>query len=589
MQDEHVMENNHTTGRESGGIDGRALMQTRLRHLENELRLLREEYREKARNYYQLYSRMEEKVEERTAELRNLQRALEIKNRQLEIIFDSSPVIIFYVNARGEYERVNRRFAAMVGRPVTDVVGKTPAELFPRQEAGPLGGDPGTLTGAGPACNMPARVSTPEGERELIVDLVPDLDERGVPRGLMGFATDVTGLKRAEAERGSLQKRVARAEKMEAIGLLAGGVAHDGNNILTGISGYLELLNMRIPEDDPNRRYIQGTLEATRKMGQLIDDLLTLTRSVVTRKKVLNLNEVVRDYLGSPMCRNLQSTHPEVRIEEQLQPGLLNMWGVSGHLVKMLMNLVTNAAEAMPKGGEISITTTNRVVDHPVEGYDRTIPEGRYVVLTVADQGTGIKDEDLGRVFEPFYTTKKSGRSGTGLGMALVYGIVKDHRGYLDLRSIPGRGTTFTIYFPVTGKQPEGEGSPLPEAQYLGSGQRVLVVDDVDAQRELLAEILARLGYQVEAVGSGEEAVEYLRDNRADLVVLDMIMDPGMDGLDTYRSISALRPGQRALIISGYARTERVSEAQRLGAGRFVKKPYTVETIGRAVYEELNR
>ncbi len=564
-------------------------LETRFRHLRNELQLLREEYRGKAHNYYELYSRMEEKVEERTAELRELQRKLEVKNRQLEIIFDSSPVIMFYMNARGEYVRVNRRFAAMLGMSVTEVAGKTHAELFSQPGAGPLGEYPGMLSSVRPVYNINARVKTPEGERELIVDRVPDLDEQGQVRGVMGFATDVTELKRAEAERRSLQKRIARAEKMEAIGLLAGGVAHDGNNILTGISGYLELLNMRIPEEDPNRKYIQGTLEASRKMGQLIDDLLTLTRSVVTRKKVLNLNEVVLDYLSSPMCTNLQSRHAGMLIEEQLQPGLLNIRGVSSHLVKLLMNLVTNAAEAMPEGGTARITTTDQVMDRPVEGYDRTIPEGQYVVLTVSDEGTGIGDADLGRIFEPFFTTKKSGRSGTGLGMALVYGIVKDHRGFIDLHSTPGEGTTFHLYFPVTVEQQKEEGKPRAGEQYLGNGQRILVVDDVDAQRELLSEILSRLGYQVKTAGSGEEAVAYLQKNQVDLVVLDMIMEPGMDGLDTYRRIRALRPGQRALIISGYARTERVTEAQRLGVGRYVKKPYTVETIGKAVRDELIR
>jgi nitrogen-specific signal transduction histidine kinase/CheY-like chemotaxis protein len=404
----------------------------------------------------------------------------------------------------------------------------------------------------------------------------------------MGFATDVTELKKAEKERRALQDRVARSEKMEAIGLLAGGVAHDGNNILTGISGYLELLNMRIPSDDPNRKYIQGTLEATRKMGQLIDDLLTLTRSAVTRKEIISLNDVVTDYLSSPMCKSLLGIHEKVRIDERLQPSLLNIMGVSSQLVKLVMNLITNAAEAMPGGGSIEVTTSTHVLDQPVEGYDRSIPQGQYAALTVSDQGTGISDSDLSRIFEPFFTTKKTGRSGTGLGMALVYGIVKDHKGFIDVKSEVGKGTTFTILFPVTMKEPVEESGELP-GQYLGRGQRILVVDDVSSQRALLSEILTRLGYVVEAVSSGEEAIEHLKKEKADLVVLDMIMDPGIDGLETYRRILDLHPGQRALVVSGYAKTERVSEAQRLGAGPYLKKPYTLQNIARAVQEELSR
>jgi CheY-like chemotaxis protein len=245
------------------------------------------------------------------------------------------------------------------------------------------------------------------------------------------------------------------------------------------------------------------------------------------------------------------------------------------------MNLVSNAVESLSSGGRVVVSTKNEYIDRPIPGYDE-VREGDYAVLTVADDGVAIADEDLEKIFEPFYTKKAMGRSGTGLGMAVVWGTVKDHDGYLDIESTEGRGTTFTLYLPVTRRELEEEGSVSIEA-YRGHGERILVVDDVSQQRDIASALLTRLGYTVGVVSSGEDAVKYLRNQAVDLLVLDMIMDPGWDGLDTYRKILRVRPEQKAVITSGFSETERVREAQRLGAGPYVKKPYTLEGIGQAV------
>ena len=258
------------------------------------------------------------------------------------------------------------------------------------------------------------------------------------------------------------------------------------------------------------------------------------------------------------------------------------------HLSKTVMNLVTNAAEAMPKGGTIVITTHSQYIDSPIRGYD-DIKEGDYAILTVSDTGIGISSEDIQRIFEPFYTKKVMGRSGTGLGMAVVWGTVKDHKGHIDIQSTPGQGTTFTLYFPVTRKELRGQEEALPIEGYMGKGASIVVVDDVEEQREIASRILKKLGYAVTAVASGQEAVEYMKNNSADLLVLDMIMDPGIDGLTTYRKILELHPAQKAIIASGFSETERVKEVQRLGAGTYVRKPYTMEKIGLAVKEELEK
>jgi len=564
-------------------------LETQIRHLTNELRLTREEYEHTTKNYFDVYSNMEKKVGERTRELKRLHKILETKNRQLQIMLDSSPVMIFYKDAAQKYIRVNKKFSRNLGVPVKKIVGRSYAELFPGNEHHIFGDDSEVLQTKEPVLNRADSIDTPEGQRQIMIDKIPYKDTEGNLIGIIGFAVDVTDLKKAEKEKRELQQRIARAEKMEAIGLLAGGVAHDGNNMLTGISGYLQLMKMNLPEDDPNREYIDGSLEASHQMGHLINDLLTLTRSVVTKKEVVNLNDIITAYLGSPLYQDLKNFHCEVTIETELAPDLFNIQGVPTNLTKTIMNLVTNAAEAMPDGGTVRMATRNQYVDKPINAYDLRIEDGDFVVLTVADSGIGIAAADLNRIFEPFYSKKVIGKSGTGLGMAVVYGIVKDHEGIIDVQSIEAQGTTFEIYFPITKEEISKTTTIVPIDEYLGNEQKILVVDDIKAQRQILSEILTQLGYEVETVSSGEEAVEYMKEHSADLLILDMIMDPGIDGLDTYKKILELHPGQKAIIASGYSKTERVKEAQKLGAGQYVKKPYTFEKIGMAVRAELDK
>jgi CheY-like chemotaxis protein len=373
---------------------------------------------------------------------------------------------------------------------------------------------------------------------------------------------------------------------MEAIGTLAGGVAHDLNNVLSGLVSYPELILLDLPKDSPLRKPVLTIQKSGEKASAIVQDLLTLARRGVAISEVVNLNHIISDYLMSPEHQNMTASHPGVDIEVHLTPSLLNILGSPVHLSKTVMNVITNAAEAMPEGGTIRISTSNRYLDVPIRGYD-DIEEGDYVTLMVSDDGIGISPEDIDRVFEPFYTKKVMGRSGTGLGMAVVWGTVKDHKGYIDLQSAIGKGTSFTLYFPVSRKALDIETHQKTIQHVMGNGETVLVVDDVEEQREIASEMLNKLGYSVSTVASGEEAVAYLKSYGADLLILDMIMDPGIDGLDTYKQIIHFHPGQKAIIASGYSETDRVKEAQRLGAGTYVKKPYTIEKIGIAVHAEL--
>jgi len=280
--------------------------------------------------------------------------------------------------------------------------------------------------------------------------------------------------------------------------------------------------------------------------------------------------------------------HSKVTVETSLQPDLLNIMGSPVHLSKTIMNMISNSAEAMPNGGKIIIATENRYIDKSIKGYD-AVDEGDYATLTVTDTGIGISAEDIERIFEPFYTKKTMGRSGTGLGMAVVWGTVKDHNGYIDVLSELGEGTTVTLYFPITRKNLPLEIQSISAEEYKGNGESILIVDDIKEQREIASGMLTKLGYNVNSVPSGEDALAYMQENAADLLVLDMIMNPGMDGLETYEKILQFHPEQKAVIASGFSESDKVKKAQRIGAGTYVKKPYSFEKIGLAVKGELSK
>jgi PAS domain S-box-containing protein len=413
------------------------------------------------------------------------------------------------------------------------------------------------------------------------------LDDPGVA-GFVMNVRDVTDRIQAEQESKRLEERLNRAEKMEALGTLAGGVAHDLNNALGVLIGYSELMLAAIDETSPVRSHVRNVIRGGEAAAAIVRDLLSLARRGVQTAKVLNLNTVIRSCLRTPEFEKLCSSHFQVHVETDLDENLLNILGVPALLGKTVLNLVSNAAEAMPGGGELTLRTANRHLDRPIRGYDH-VREGEYVVLTVSDTGKGIAAGDMKHIFEPFYTKKAMGRGGTGLGLAVVWGVVKDCGGYIDVQSDAGSGSTFTLYFPVTAEPVADEKISVPISHYMGRGESILIVDDVQAQRELAAAMLARLNYRVAKAASGEEAVEYLRAHKADLLVLDMIMDPGINGLETYRRILEIHPGQRAIIVSGFSETDIVSRAQALGAGEYVKKPYALERLGLAVRRELDK
>ncbi len=391
---------------------------------------------------------------------------------------------------------------------------------------------------------------------------------------------------KAEKEKQLLQQKIHRSRKMAALGLLAGGVAHDLNNILAGIIGYPDVMLLDLPEESPLRRPLLSIRDSGERAAAVVADLLTIARGAASDKNVLNLNDLIEDYLQSPEHQNILAHYPDIVVKTTLASDILNISCSESHIRKTLMNLIINGAEATHKG-TLTIGTENRALDRPLAGYDDII-KGEYVVLTITDTGSGIPPQDLEHIFEPFYSKKKMGRSGTGLGLAVVWNSVQDHNGYINVSS-SDKGTCFELYFPISREQAYSPEASPTLASLQGNGERILIVDDEENIRTMASHMLDALGYTTTAVSSGEEALSYLKENKADLLLLDMIMDPGINGRETYEKALDLNPDQKALITSGFSESGEVKQAQELGAGRYIKKPYTIEKIGEAVYEELNR
>jgi PAS domain S-box-containing protein len=396
---------------------------------------------------------------------------------------------------------------------------------------------------------------------------------------------DLTVQKQAEKERLLMEEKLRRAQKMESIGLMAGGVAHDLNNILSGIVTYPELILMSLPVDSPLQQPLKAIRESGKSAAAVVEDLLTLARGVTSNRVIGNINEILAEYLQSPEFRNLQSLHGQVTFHVEQEPHLLNIKCSSIHIKKCIMNLMTNAAEAITENGEVIVTTRNQYCEAPLPGHPE-MRHGEYAVLIVADNGTGIPEESLERIFEPFFSRKVVGRSGTGLGLAVIWNTVQDHQGGITVKSGKG-GTTFELYFPATREGLPSLPGSIDIERYQGKGESILVVDDDSGQRTIALQILDRLNYRGHSVSSGEEALVYLNREKADLVILDMIMTPGMNGCQTFKKILELHPRQKAIITSGYAESRDVQEALDMGVRRFVKKPYLVGTLAVVIKDTL--
>ncbi|GEM_PF-3371767 len=430
--------------------------------------------------------------------------------------------------------------------------------------------------------NEPIKFNKDIQDTPFYFTVSPIHDAQGTLQRILVIGTDLSEVKR-------LEQKLQRAQKMEALGAMAGGVAHDLNNILAGLVTYPDLLLQQLPEDSPFRRPIEIIRRSGERASEVVQDLLTLARGNIKAKDLVDLNSIIEEYLDSPGFKNIEAEGGRFSVELNLAQDLMKVEGSSIHLMKMIMNLVTNAAEAISDRGIVRISTENVSLNRPVTGYDEIKP-GNYVKLTIEDNGSGIAPEDLPHIFEPFYSKKTMGRSGSGLGMAIVWSTVEDHGGYIEVQSEQGKGTRFTIYLPASSKHPETavhkEKKQEPPS-WKGKNESILIIDDMEQQRSLVSEILSTLGYETATADSGKEAVKLCSQRCFDLIILDMILDADMDGLDTYREILKVCPGQKAIIVSGYSESQRVKETMTLGAARYLRKPYSMKVLSAAIRDVL--
>jgi signal transduction histidine kinase/ActR/RegA family two-component response regulator len=398
--------------------------------------------------------------------------------------------------------------------------------------------------------------------------------------------TDGTERKKADDARLELAEKLERAQRMESLGILAGGVAHDLNNILSPILGYSELLLRALPNDSKIAPKLRKIADSAENASAVIQDLLTLARRGRYEMKLLDFNDVITGYLQTASFESLKQRYPQTIVRTGLSPEIGIMLGSEMHLGKVVMNLITNAFEAMPTGGTLDIKTERSYITCLQSGY-QNINEGDYIILRIKDTGYGIAEEDIKKIFEPYFSKKKMGLSGSGLGLSIVYGIVKDHKGYHDVLSQLGMGTEFILYFPASSEIRENNDVTLNEIS--GGSETVLIVDDSAEQRELAGEIVSSMGYTVYMAENGSQAVKFISQRPVDIVMLDMIMEPDFDGLDTYREILKIRPNQKAIVVSGYASTDRVQLLLQLGAGGYIKKPYKIDVLAKIMRDELDK
>jgi PAS domain S-box-containing protein len=400
-----------------------------------------------------------------------------------------------------------------------------------------------------------------------------------------GIEVDITDRKRAEEERALLIEQLEQSRKMESLGRLAGGVAHDLNNLLTPILGYGEMLSDDFSKDDARRGDVEAITRAGQRARSLVHQLLAFSRKQALELRSVDLNKVVEDF-GRLLRRTIRE---DVGIVYDLAPALPAVRADVVQIEQVLMNLSVNAQDAMPRGGRLTIQTTWESPDGGATSAPSRVVGGGNVLLTVTDTGGGMDAETRGHLFEPFYTTK-SQTSGTGLGLATVYGIVTQHGGTVRVRSEPGQGATFTVSLPAAAQVPGEEDRVilrLPEAP--AGSETILLVEDDEPVRTLAQAILRRQGYQVLAAANGAEALALLGQDAGslDLLLTDVVM-PGMNGMEVYRQARVSHPGLKALFMSGYA-TDVVAPHGVLGEGvHFLQKPFTGRLLAAKVREVLD-
>jgi len=517
-------------------------------------------------------------ISDRKAAEEELKKSAERATALLEAI----PDMVFRLNRQGDYVDFKAGHAALFIRPENgSIIGHNNYDVLPQDVALLIEKNLIDTLKSGKMHSFEYQL--------LVADHgLLDYEARMVKSGedeVTYIVRNITKRKQAAKEKEILEQQLNRAKRMESLGLMAGGVAHDLNNILSGLVGYPELILHTRSKDSSLRPQIVAIRECGKRAAAVVDDLLTVARGAASTRAIHDIDSLILEYLNSLECEKFKSLYPKVVIKCQLNANHVNISCSLIHIKKCIMNLVTNGIEAITGSGTVTVSTHNHFQDAP-DSIEQDLNNGEYLVLGVLDDGTGIAQEDLEHIFEPFYSKKVMEKSGTGLGLTVVWNTVQDHNGGIFVNSSK-EGTNFQLYFPVSHEKNENTHDGGVENVFTGNGERILVVDDEELLRNVAAQMLELLGYTVDTAASGEAAIEFIRKNTVDLLLIDMLMPPGINGFQTYKEIITIHPGQKAVILSGFSENKDVKATLQLGAGDFIKKPYTLEQLGRVVSKML--
>ena len=514
---------------------------------------------------------------------------LEVTQERYRYLVENSPDIIYTLDAEGNFTFISNAAERLLGFKPEELLGMHYSTIIYEEDQKKAKWffnerRTGARAAAGVELRLKVQRNDPEGENGQLPYVTVELKSTGMwdndtqsPDktyiGTHGVARDISERKRLEAQ-------LHQAQKMEAVGTLAGGIAHDFNNLLMAIQGYTSLMLLGIDSSHPHYEKLKSIEKYVQSGAELTKQLLGFARGGKYDVKPVDVNSLL-----SQTSQMFARTKKEIIVHCNLQDDLWPVEGDRGQLEQVFLNLYVNAWQAMPGGGTLSISTKNLDLTNALQR-PYNLPPGRYVRIFVSDTGVGMDDKTQERIFEPFFTTKKMGR-GTGLGLASVYGIVKNHNGAIEVKSQKGQGTTFIIYLPAS--QKELKLSKETQEEILEGPETILFVDDEEMILEVGSEILKAMGYEVFSAKSGREAVQIYQElnGKVDLVILDMIM-PGMSGGQTYDKLKEIDPSVKVLLSSGYSIDGEASEILKRGCNGFIQKPFNIKALSSKLREILD-
>jgi len=504
-----------------------------------------------------------------------LQKAMQDAKEHWERTFDAIPDSIMLLDRECRVVRANRATAELVGMELATLVGKHCFTITHKDCCPPLDCPLRRMWASGR--EEESDITEAQMDKILRVSAIPLRDRAGNIEGAIHVMRNITERKRLEDE-------LLQAQKLEAIGRLAGGVAHDLNNILGVIMGYSELIRERIPEEQHTLRdQVAEIRKAADRAAGVTRQLLAFSRKQVMQLKVLRLNDVVTDF--AKMLRTLIGENIELVIRTADDLGMVKADCVQ--IQQVLMNLAINARDAMPNGGRLTIVTANVELDEHGPRIHRSVSPRSYVTLSVTDTGVGMDEETISHIFEPFFTTKVKAK-GTGLGLSIVYGIVKQSGGYVRVYSEPGKGSTFTICLPRVAAEAKDIVASAPSAIANHGSATILLVEDEDALAEMARNVLEHSGYVVLNAASGEDALRIARTYQSDihLMLTDVILRGTMDGIELAQRLRSVRPQTRVLFMSGYS--DALNRADSKSSLPLLEKPFTPDDLRRNIREALD-